>query len=152
MGNMAMLSCVYHYKKYKLDKTDTTIPVFSLNGHSTLCRVIDVYDGDTCTVIFEWDGKMRKFKCRCSGYDSPEMKPRLNIENRADIIVKAKLAKKRLQELTNVCIRIKCLEFDKYGRLLAELYTFYTNEHINQIMIDEGHGYVYNGGTKNNQI
>jgi len=149
---MAMLSCAYYYKRYKLYKADANIPVFSLDGYSTISRVVDVYDGDTCTVIFEWEGKMRKFKCRCSGYDSPEMKPRLNIENRADIIVKAKLAKTRLQELTNVCIRIKCLEFDKYGRLLAELYTFYTNEHINQIMIDEGHGYVYNGGTKNNQI
>ena len=82
------------------------------------------------------------------GYDSPEMKPRLNNENREDIIVKAKLAKKRLQELTKKCIRIECLQFDKYGRLLGNLYTYRQNEHINQIMIDEGHGYIYDGGTK----
>jgi len=152
MGNMAMLSCASYYKRYKLNKTDITIPVFSLNGYSTMCRVVDVYDGDTCTVMFELDGKMRKFKCRCNGYDSPEMKPRLNIETRADIIVKAKLAKQRLQELTKKCIRIDCLHFDKYGRLLGDLYIYRTNEHINQIMIDEGHGYIYDGGTKNIQI
>lgn len=143
-----MISCMYHYKKYKLLKSDEDIQIFTLNGYSTMCRVIDVYDGDTCTVMFEWEGKMRKFKCRCNGYDSPEMKPRLNIENRADIIVNAKLAKQRLQELTKKCVRIDCLQFDKYGRLLGDLYIYRTNEHINQIMIDEGHGYIYDGGTK----
>ena len=148
MGNIAMVSCRYYYKKYKLNKADIDIPVFSLDGYTTLCRVVDVYDGDTCTIIFEWDGKMRKFKCRCNGYDSPEMKPRLNIEHREEVIEKAKLAKKRLQELTNKCVRIECLKFDKYGRLLGNLYTHRENKLINQIMIDEGHGYVYDGGTK----
>ena len=124
MGNLAMISCCYYYKKYKLYTVDDDdIPIFSLNGYETFCRVVDIYDGDSCTIIFEWEGKMRKFKCRCNGYDSPEMKPRLNNENRDEIIKNAKLAKKRLYELTKDCVRVKCLEFDKYGRLLVELYT-----------------------------
>ena len=78
-----MISSCYQYKKYKLYKVDDdNIPVFSLNGYRILGRVVDIYDGDSCTIIFEWEGKMRKFKCRCNGYDSPEMKPLLNIENR----------------------------------------------------------------------
>jgi hypothetical protein len=46
-------------------------------------------------------------------------------------------------------VYIKCGEFDKYGRLLGELYL--TNEEINlvnQMMIYYNHGYVYNVGTK----
>ena len=39
--------------------------------------------------------------------------------------------------------------FDKYGRLLG---TLFLNEKdtksVNQIMIDNGHGYKYDGGTK----
>jgi len=153
MGNLAMISCCYQYNKYILNKAkNDDVPIFSLNGHETICRVVDVYDGDSCTIIFEWEGKLRKFKCRCNGYDSPEMKPRLNIENRDEIIKNAKLAKERLHDLTNDCIRVKCLEFDKYGRLLVELYTFYSNVSINQKMINEGYGYEYHGGTKQNQV
>ena len=148
-----MISCCYQYKKYKLYRVDDDdISVFSLQGYNTLARVVNVYDGDTCTIIFEWEGKMRKFKCRCNGYDSPEMKPRLNNENRDEIIKNAKIAKERLIELTKYCIRIECLEFDKYGRLLVELYTYNNNESINKIMIDEGYGYEYHGGTKQNKV
>ena len=48
-------------------------------------------------------------------------------------------------------VYIKCGEFDKYGRLLG---TLFLNEKdtksVNQIMIDNGHGYKYDGGTKKN--
>ena len=132
---------------YALDKLNTdNISVFSLNNYKTICKVVDVYDGDTCTIVFKWEGKYRKFKCRCNGYDSPEMKPRLNVENREEVIKKAKQAKSRLQTLTRGVIRVKCLQFDKYGRLLVEL--FNENTSINNIMINEGHGYIYHGGTK----
>ena len=74
------------------------------------------------------------------------MKPRLNIENREEIINKAKLAKDRLIELTKGIIKIECLDFDKYGRLLVKLYK--NDSLINSIMVEEGHGYIYHGGTK----
>ena len=123
------------------------ISIFSLNGYSTQAKVVDVYDGDTCTIVFKWEGKYRKFKCRCYGYDSPEMKPRLNIENRDEIKENAVKAKERLIELTADIVRLECMDFDKYGRLLVKLYKN-NNSLINDIMINEGHGYVYHGGTK----
>ena len=135
------------YDIYRLKSLNTDeIQLFSLNNHYTTGKVVDVYDGDTCTIVFKWEGKYRKFKCRCYGYDSPEMKPRLNIENREDIIKKAKEAKLRLQQLTAGVVNIRCLHFDKYGRLLVEL--FNDNTSINSTMIEEGHGYIYHGGTK----
>lgn len=148
MGNAyGCLLLKKEYDIYALDKLNTdNISVFSLNDYKTICKVVDVYDGDTCTIVFKWEGKYRKFKCRCNGYDSPEMKPRLNVENREEVIIKAKEAKSRLQTLTTGVIGVKCLQFDKYGRLLVEL--FNENTSINNIMINEGHGYIYHGGTK----
>ena len=147
----SVLGCAfvkYNYDMNKLNNINSDdISIFSLNGYSTQAKVVDVYDGDTCTIIFKWEGKYRKFKCRCYGYDSPEMKPRLDIENRDEIKENAVKAKKRLVELTMNIVRVECMNFDKYGRLLVKLYKS-NNILINDIMINEGHGYVYHGGTK----
>ena len=102
MGNL--LGCISLKKEYEKDYLfkidDKSLPLFNLNGHRTFGKVVDVYDGDTCTIVLKWEGKYRKFKCRCYGYDSPEMKPRLNVENREEIISKAKLARDRFKQLT----------------------------------------------------
>ena len=149
MGNILGCAIVkYNYDMNKLNNINSDdISIFSLNGYSTQAKVVDVYDGDTCTIVFKWEGKYRKFKCRCYGYDSPEMKPRLNIENRDEIKENAVKAKERLIELTADIVRLECMDFDKYGRLLVKLYKN-NNSLINDIMINEGHGYVYHGGTK----
>ena len=147
----SILGCAYVKYNYDMNKLNNInsddISIFSLNGYSTQAKVVDVYDGDTCTIVFKWKGKYRKFKCRCYGYDSPEMKPRLNIENRDEIKENAVKAKERLIELTADIVRVECMDFDKYGRLLVKLYKN-NNSLINDIMINEGHGYVYHGGTK----
>lgn len=146
-----ILGCAYVKYNYDMNKLNNInsddISIFSLNGYSTQAKVVDVYDGDTCTIVFKWEGKYRKFKCRCYGYDSPEMKPRLNVENRDEIKENAVKAKERLIKLTTDIVRVECMDFDKYGRLLVKLYKN-NNSLINDIMINEGHGYVYNGGTK----
>ena len=41
--------------------------MFSLNGMTFNAKVVDVYDGDTCTVIFYYKDEPIKFKCRCNG-------------------------------------------------------------------------------------
>ena len=43
-------------------------------------------------------------------------------------------------------MNVQCGKFDKYGRLLVDL--FDGDLHINQEMIKNGHGYKYIGGTK----
>ena len=43
-------------------------------------------------------------------------------------------------------IKLKCYEFDKYGRLLGVLYIEHVN--VNEKMLADGYGYVYTGGTK----
>ena len=81
------------------------------------------------------------------GYDSPEMKPRLNVENREQIKREAEAAKQALIRKTkDRNIILHCGKWDKYGRLLGTLYLNYEN--INNCMIRSGYGYSYNGGTK----
>lgn len=127
------------------------IPLFSFKNYKTYGKITSVYDGDTFTLVFLYNGFPMKYKCRCLGYDSPEMKPALKSPNREQEMAAAKIARQRFIELTNAAefIYIKFHEFDKYGRILVEVYLDETDEvSINTKMIEEGHGYKYDGGKK----
>ena len=130
-------------------------PLFSFNGLNTYGKAVDVYDGDTFNIIISHYDSVYHFKARMFGYDSPEMKPSLALENREDVKKKAVLAKTRLTELLGAkeYLKVHCHEFDKYGRLLVSVMsdddlTYDFDMTVNAQMIKEGHGYAYNGGTK----
>ena len=48
-------------------------------------------------------------------------------------------------------MKIKCKNFDKYGRLLVSIYSL-DNKYINQILIEEGFAIEYSGGKKKNLL
>ncbi len=127
-------------------------PIFSLEGTKHLCKVVNVYDGDTCKVVFPFADKMCRWNVRLTGYDTPEMRPPRNQENREEEKKAAYAARDFLRSKVmndDQLVYIKCGEFDKYGRLLGTLYLRENDENsINDLMIQEGHGYVYDGGTK----
>ena len=52
------------------------------------------------------------------------------------------------EKILDKFIIIKCGKFDKYGRLLADVYDENKTEHINKWLIDSGFANVYDGGTK----
>ncbi len=140
----------------KLKSTDyKKLPLFSFKDKVIIARIVDVYDGDTCTILFEYNGEIMKYKCRCMGYDCAEMKPKKDDPNRDQEKALALKAKNRFIELIGgdgAIVQIKCLEFDKYGRILGYLYPLNSDvehdESINSVMIREGHGKAYEGGTK----
>ena len=124
-----------------------------LEGQTKLCKVVDIYDGDTCRVVFNHNGCINKWNVRMNGYDSPEMRPSRSLPNREEIKKKAVESKEYLRSLVansaEQLVYVKCGGFDKYGRLLGELYVNLEDEKsVNQQMIDNGHGYEYHGGTK----
>ena len=135
-----------------LHNCDKNTPEFSLEGKIKLCKVVDVYDGDTCKVVFNLGNKVNKWSIRMAGYDSPEMRPSKKNENRDEEIKAAQEARDYLKGLVqkdNQLVYIKCGEFDKYGRLLGTLYLHKNDaKSVNQMMIDNNHGYAYNGGTR----
>lgn len=139
------------------------IQIFNFKGLKTYGKILKNYDGDTADCVIINNDILYRFKIRMYGYDSPEIKPSLNIENREEIILKAKEAKYKLWKLTTktddyqihkTLIKIECGDFDKYGRLLITAYDENIEEldfskSINKMMIDEGYGYSYLGGKKN---
>jgi len=137
-------------------------PEFSFNGKLFLAKVLDVYDGDTITITVKIDNQYYRMNCRLNGLDTPELKSKDEEEKNA-----AKLAKKHLIFLltsqktelefsreqcrkmcaeVNAIVKIRCLEFDKYGRLLVEIYNGDLN--VNEKMISDGFAGAYDGGTK----
>jgi endonuclease YncB( thermonuclease family) len=133
-------------------KTDKDVPYFNFKNKSFIAKPCHVYDGDTFSVIFDYRGELIKYRCRCYGYDTPEMRPLLKNPNRDHEKKLAYAAKERIIELLEAhpskLIRIECLDFDKYGRVLIKAYNNVNEKSINEIMVEEGHGKWYDGGTK----
>lgn len=126
-----------------------SVPLFSFDGYTCLAKIVDVYDGDTFTACFKHNGKIIKYKFRTYGYDSPEMKPLKSKPNRDEEKRKAIEAREAFKEITNwnnSLVTLKMMKFDKYGRILVNVYKGEIN--INKWMIDNGYGYEYFGGTK----
>jgi len=143
-----------HFKSLEsqLNKCDNKTPLFSLEGKTKLCKVVNIYDGDTCKVVFRLNDNLHRWNVRMTGYDTPEMRPSRSKPNRDQEIKAAKAARDYLKSLVmkdNQLVYIKCGKFDKYGRLLGELFI---NKNdlisVNRMMIDAKHGYAYDGGTK----
>lgn len=145
------------------------IPEFSLSGVRTVGKVVDMYDGDTCKIILANGDVLLRFTCRLKFIDTPEIKPPRNKPNRDMEIKNAMRCRNRLLQLTTSCqcnvddtltkpqvkkllksnnkvIQVQCHEFDKYGRLLVELYC--NDKTANGLLVDEGFAKYYDGGTK----
>jgi endonuclease YncB( thermonuclease family) len=120
-------------------------PYFSLAGKSMWAKVVSIYDADTLTLIFLMNHEPVKFRCRLADIDAPEKRSADPIERAC-----SDKAIQRLKELIgqSQMVYIKCGAFDKYGRLLVELYNATDSASINQILIDEKLAYRYDGGTK----
>lgn len=134
------------------DINDKDIPYFSFKGKTFYAKHCNIYDGDTFSVIFNHEGKFIKYRCRSLGYDTPEMKPLKINENRLVEKALALKAKIKFEELLNKhetkMVKIECFDFDKYGRLLVIVWNMVDEKSINQIMVDEGYGKIYDGGKK----
>lgn len=120
---------------------------YSLTNYTTWIKIIEVYDGDTIKGLMNFRNKIDLWNIRMYGYDSPEMKPLKTKDNRDKEIELAKQSKKALENhVLNQHIFVKIIGFDKYGRLLAELFSGTLN--INEWMIKNNYGYSYMGGKK----
>lgn len=140
-------------------------PYFSLKGLKSYARVIDVYDGDTITIVIDIDNFFLKFKCRLQGIDTCEIRSK-NIKNK-ELAILAKyrlfnlITGQNINEINNKkelleyfdknisIIWVHCLDFDKYGRLLIDCYSSPDDDRsFSQILIDEKLAYSYDGETK----
>lgn len=94
-------------------------------------RVVDVYDGDTCTVIFGYGNSFLKFKIRVLGVDTPEKVVRGYDRDDSEEVEMAKLeeeagefvAEKVRNIIDQKILDIKIKKWDMYGgRLNGEIF------------------------------
>jgi micrococcal nuclease len=114
-------------------------------------KVVKVYDCDTITIACKVpylttlpeSNIMYRFHVRLLGIDSPEMKSRNEDEKTI-----AHLAQKSLSELIlNKIVILKNTSTDKYGRILANVYTDDGTE-LSNWAISNRFAVSYDGGTK----
>lgn len=120
------------------------IPVFNFEGISGLFEVLKVIDGDTVCISIPIELKVNdinksgifKINIRLMGINTPEVGDNGYLE-----------AKERLIQLVKECnnhVFIKLYKFDKYGRVLGELFKCKDSEiSFNKIILDEGLARIY---------
>jgi endonuclease YncB( thermonuclease family) len=121
------------------------IPWFSLKGKFLYCKVINVYDGDSITMAVPINGSPYKMKCRLEYIDTPEIRTK-NLHEKA----KGLAARDWLREQINdKKLWVMCGDFDKYGRLLCNLFTTEEKKNsINEQLVNLGYAHHYDGGKK----
>jgi endonuclease YncB( thermonuclease family) len=136
------------YKKIKLKwKNADNVSFFNFVDHIKIAKVVDVYDGDTITIITDVHGTYYKFKVRLFGIDCPELKPSKDIDNRDLHIKSANKVKDILTMLIlNRTVKLLCKNFDKYGRLLVVV--IFEDININDFLLENKLAKKYDGKTK----
>lgn len=129
------------------EKYNNKTPIFTLEGSFVQGKIVDVYDGDTVKIVLNLPINLQYFRwnCRLSGINTPEIRTKNIKEKEFGLLVRDKL-KERIE---NKILLIKCGEFDKYGRLLVEIYE--NNGElfsINNWLIENNYAKPYDGGTK----
>jgi endonuclease YncB( thermonuclease family) len=117
-------------------------PLFSLNNIETDGKIVSVYDGDSCDIVLHLDKLgCTRFKCRLNGIDCAERKSKNESEKQH-----ALKALEFVKGWQGVPVRVKCYKFDKYGRLLVDV--FCSNESLAEKLVENGLAYRYCGKTK----
>jgi len=143
--------CASYQLYYALQKQDNDIAYFSFAGVKTMAKVVNIYDGDTCSIVFKHKGHWIKYRTRGLGYDTSELHPRKNIDFREIEVANAQRQKAAFQDLlhyNNGIIDVELKGFDKYGRILAVYFGKDKSTSINDIMISSHGGKPYDGGHK----
>ena len=145
---------------------DSNTPLFSFNGINCISRIVDITDGDTIKAVICFKDSHYKIIVRLNNIDTCETKSKceenkklgLDAKKRIYNLITGKTAdddfnKKSIKtELNNNCylVYLKCYDFDKYGRVLGDIYKDENNnnESFSSILIKEKLAYVYQGKTK----
>ena len=129
---------------------DNSTNFFTMNGTQCWGRVVDIYDGDTMKIVLPFSqGLFYKFNCRLKGIDTPELKSRDEKVKKRGLKAKERLVQLVGETETDVAVVwVECLEWDKYGRLLINIYKNPGDESFGDILVREKLAYEYDGGKK----
>jgi len=122
---------------------------YDLNGRWIVAKILKIHDGDTFTIGWKENDKFVKTSIRLAGIDAPELHSKNNngLESKLCRLGRNWLISKYLNKL----MTIQCLEMDKYGRLLANVFPYPNNGvSINLLMINNKFVRVYGGDLHKN--
>jgi endonuclease YncB( thermonuclease family) len=152
-----MITIPWHMFTY--DNTDE----FTFNGLKMVGRVVNIHDGDTMNVILPvFDTNLCRFSIRLNGIDTCEIRSKTESNLKLALQARTRLfelvtssspqqpttdIKKYLKD--NIClVHVRCYDFDKYGRLLADVSVKEGEEVFSSILLKEKLAYAYDGGKK----
>lgn len=131
-----------------LENTEKDTTIFSLENYKTFGKVVSEYDGDSVDIVMfinEDDDEPRRFKCRLNGIDCAEKRSKDEYEQIHAI--------RALNYVREYChgkiVYIHCHKFDKYGRLLVDIYrNIVDKKSLNDLLVEMNLACVYKGGKK----
>ena len=119
-----------------------------IEKHNYSAKLLRVVDGDTCDAMIDlgfdtWVKKRIRFK----GVDCWESRTRDLDEKKKGLAAKA-YTKELLENSDEGKFVLKSYGLGKYGRVLADLFVKGHEQSVNQLLIENGHAYEYEGGKK----
>lgn len=147
------------------------VPEFGFDGLKCFGRIVDVHDGDTVTVILKYVDHLFKFHIRMLGIDAFETTSKNEILHAKayqgrdrlieilcglepgaftegyPILAKRKDVKAFLEDRKPI-VWMECVENDKYGRILCNIYTYPEKQSVAELLLAEKLAYEYNGKTR----
>jgi len=111
------------------------------------CKITRVVDGDTVDIDLDLGFKLsKKDRVRLSGIDTPESRTRNLAEKKLGLEAKEFLKAWCKKHKGDIIIHTE--SEGKYGRLLGALYSSESKQSVNDLMLEAGHAWPYDGGTK----
>ena len=119
-----------------------------LDKHNYSAKLVRVVDGDTCDALIDlgfdtWVKKRIRFK----GVDTWECRTRDLDEKKKGLAAKA-FTKNLLENSDDGKFALRSHGVGKYGRVLGELFVKGETKSVNDLLLENGHAYEYEGGKK----
>ena len=116
--------------------------------HGYSCKLVRVVDGDTADAMIDLGFKTWvKARIRFMGVDAWESRTR-NLEEKKKGLAAKAYVKDLLENSDEGKFALKSYGVGKYGRVLADLFVKGHESSVNQLLIENGHAYEYEGGKK----
>ena len=119
-----------------------------MDKHIYSAKLQRVVDGDTCDALIDlgFDTWVKK-RIRFYGVDTWESRTR-DLEEKKKGLAAKEFVKKLLENSDEGKFLLKSHGVGKYGRVLGELFVKGNEQSVNQLLIENGHAYEYDGGKK----
>ena len=119
-----------------------------INKYEYVAKLDRVVDGDTCDAMIDlgfntWVKKRIRFK----GVDTWECRTRDLDEKKKGLAAKA-FTKNLLENSDDGKFALRSHGVGKYGRVLGELFVKGETKSLNELLLENGHAYAYEGGKK----